>query len=95
MPFPASRLTDLTVTGDVIIGPGAPLVEIAGMPASCMGDAVAGSVCVGTVVVGSPTVLFMGRPATRVTSSVVGANPETGIPVTTAVGTGAPTVLVP
>jgi uncharacterized Zn-binding protein involved in type VI secretion len=95
MPFPASRLTDLTVTGDVITAPGAPTVEIMGMPASCMGDAVAGSVCVGTVVVGSPTVLIMGRPATRVTSSVVGANPETGIPVTTAVGTGAPTVLVP
>ena len=49
----------------------------------------------GTVIVGSPTVLIMGRPATRVTSNVAGANPETGVPVTTAVATGAPTVLVP
>lgn len=95
MPFPASRLTDLTVTGDVITAPGAPTVEIMGMPASCMGDAVVGSVCVGTVIMGSPTVLIMGRPATRVTSNVAGANPETGIPVTTVVATGAPTVLVP
>jgi uncharacterized Zn-binding protein involved in type VI secretion len=95
MPFPASRLTDVTVTGDVITGPGAPTVEIAGMPASCMGDAVAGSVCVGLVTVGSPTVLILGGPATRITSTVVGANPETGVPVTTAVATGAPTVLIP
>jgi uncharacterized Zn-binding protein involved in type VI secretion len=95
MPFPASRLTDVTVTADVITGPGAPTVLISGMPASCMGDAVAGSVCVGVVSMGSPTVLILGRPATRVTSTVTGANPETGVPVTTAVGTGAPTVLIP
>ncbi len=95
MPFPASRLTDTTVTGDVITGPGAPTILIAGMPASCLGDAVAGSACVGTVTVGSPTVVFEGRPATRVTSTVVGSNPETGAPVTTAVATGAPTVLIP
>jgi uncharacterized Zn-binding protein involved in type VI secretion len=95
MPFPASRLTDVTVTGDVITAPGAPTVLIMGLPASCLGDAVAGSVCVGVVVVGSPTVLITGRPATRITSSVAGANPVTGITVTTAVATGAPTVLVP
>lgn len=95
MPFPASRLTDTTATGDAIVGPGAPTVLISGMPASCMGDAVAGAACTGSVMVGSPTVLWMGRPGTRVTSNVVGVNPVTGVPVTTAVAMGAPTVLIP
>jgi uncharacterized Zn-binding protein involved in type VI secretion len=95
MPFPASRLTDTTATGDVITGPGAPTVIVDSMPASCLGDAVAGSACVGVVTVGSPTVIAEGRPMTRVTSTVVGSNPETGVPVTTAVLTGAPTVLIP
>lgn len=95
MPFPASRLTDLTATGDVITGPGAPTVLIADLPASCMGDLVSGAACVGSVILGSPTVIVDGRPLTRVTSPVAGANPETGVPVETVVATGAPTVLVP
>jgi uncharacterized Zn-binding protein involved in type VI secretion len=95
MPFPASRLTDTTATGDLITGPGAPTVVIEVMPASCLGDAVAGAACTGVVTVGSPIVIFEGRPATRVTSTVVGANPATGVPVTTVVATGAPTVLIP
>jgi uncharacterized Zn-binding protein involved in type VI secretion len=95
MPFPASRLADTTATGDAIVGPGAPTVLVAGMPGSCMGDAVAGAACTGSVMVGSPTVLYMGRPATRVTSSVVGVNPATGVPVSTVVAVGAPTVLIP
>lgn len=95
MPFPASRLADTTATGDEITGPGAPTIIIEGKPASCMGDAVAGSACTGTVTVGSPIVMFENKPATRVTSTVVGSNPETGAPVTTAVATGAETVLIP
>jgi len=34
MPFPASRLTDITVTGDVITAPGAPTVIIVSRPAT-------------------------------------------------------------
>jgi uncharacterized Zn-binding protein involved in type VI secretion len=95
MPFPASRLTDITATGDLIAGPGVPNVLIGGMPASVIGDAVAGPVCTGAVIMGAVTVLIGGRPATRMTSNVVGANTMTGVPMTTVVALGYPTVLVP
>ncbi len=95
MPFPAARVGDTTVTGDTITGPGVPTVLIGGMPASVMGDLVAGNVCTGAVTMGSPTVLIGGRPAARVTSQVTGVNPYSGVPVTTAVGMGCMTVLLP
>lgn len=95
MGFPAARLTDITVSGDVISGPGAPTVLIGGLPASVMGDMVSGAACVGSIVMGSPTVLIMGRPAARVTSPVSGNNPITGVPVATTVGPpGCVTVLI-
>jgi uncharacterized Zn-binding protein involved in type VI secretion len=94
MPFPAARLGDTTVTGDVITGPGVPTVLIAGQPASVMGDTVTGNACTGAITMGSPTVLIGGRPAARITSQVTGVNPYSGVPVTTAVGMGAPTVLI-
>jgi len=94
MGFPAARVGDITVTGDTITGPGVPTVLILGMPASVMGDLVAGNVCTGAITLGSPTVLIGGRPAARVTSQVTGVNPYSGVPVTTAVGMGAPTVLI-
>ena len=94
MPFPAARLGDTTATGDAITGPGVPTVLIANMPASVVGDLVSGAACVGAITLGSPTVLIGGRPAARVTSQVTGANPITGVPVTTAVALGAPTVLI-
>jgi uncharacterized Zn-binding protein involved in type VI secretion len=94
MSFPAARLTDTTATGDVITGPGVPNVLIGGMPAAVVGDIVSGSVCVGAIAMGSVTVLIGGRPAARMTSQVTGVNPITGIPVTTAVVSGAPTVLI-
>jgi uncharacterized Zn-binding protein involved in type VI secretion len=81
--FPAARLADMTVTGDLITGPGVPTVLICNMPASVVGDMVAGSVCTGTIATGGFTVLISGRPVTRVTSSVVGANTMTGIPMST------------
>lgn len=45
-------------------------------------------------VMGSFTVLIGGRPAARVTSQVAGVNTVTGVPLTTVVGVGAPTVLI-
>lgn len=92
--FPAARLGDTTATGDAITGPGAPTVLIAGVPAACVGDAVAGAACTGAITMGSMTVLIANRPAARITSQVVGVNPITGVPVTTAVMVGAPTVLI-
>lgn len=95
MGFPAARVGDITVTGDTIAGPGMPTVLIGGMPAACMGDAVTGNACTGSIVMGSPTVLIGGRPAARVTSQVAGVNPYTGVPVSTVVGPpGMPTVLI-
>ena len=94
MPFPAARMGDTTVTGDAITGPGVPNVLIGGQPASVMGDMVSGGVCVGAISMGSPTVLIGNRPAARVTSVVAGANPATGIPVSTTVGMGCPTVMI-
>jgi uncharacterized Zn-binding protein involved in type VI secretion len=95
MPFPAARIGDTTVTGDAITGPGMPTVLIGGMPASCLGDAVAGNACTGAIVMGSVTVLIGNRPAARVMDPVAGANPYTGIPVsTTILGPGAITVLI-
>ncbi len=94
MPFPAARVGDMTATGDTIVGPGAATVFIENMPASVMGDMVTGAACAGTVTVGSPTVLIMGRPAARVTSTVVGSNPATGVPVTTVIAKGAMKTLI-
>ena len=89
MPFPAARLGDLTATGDAITGPGVPTVLIENIPASVMGDLVNGAACIGAIVMGSPTVLIGGRPAARVTSTVAGANPITGVPVSTTIIKGA------
>jgi uncharacterized Zn-binding protein involved in type VI secretion len=95
MPFPAARVGDMTATGDAITGPGVMNVLIGNMPASVVGDLVSGSVCVGSIVMGSMTVLIGSRPAARVTSQVAGANPITGVPVSTVVGPpGCPTVLI-
>lgn len=92
--FPAARLTDLTVTADPITGPGMPNVLIMGLPAACVGDLVAGPVVTGSIVMGSVTVFIGGRPAARVTSQVAGVNTVSGVPLTTMIGIGAPTVLI-
>jgi len=94
MPFPAARLTDLTATGDTITGPGVATVLIENMPASVMGDMVAGAACQGSITMGSPTVLIGGRPAARVTSVVAGVNPVTGVPVSTTIVKGAMKTLI-
>ncbi|MDX2267736.1 MAG: PAAR domain-containing protein [Bryobacter sp.] len=99
MPFPASRLTDMHLcpmvtpgtppiphVGGPITGPGAPTVITCGLVQSVITDM---AVCVGppdTVVMGAVTVLAMGKPCTRITSSCAHGG---------AVILGAPTVLVP
>lgn len=94
MPFPAARMGDSTASGDTVTGPGVPNVLIAGQPAAVVGDVVAGNACSGAITMGSPTVLIGGRPAAHMTSQVTGVNPYSGVPVTTAVASGAPTVLI-
>lgn len=82
---PAARLTDMTPTSDLIVAPGAPTVLIGGLPAACVGDAVAGPVCTGAITMGSFTVLIGGRPAARMGSMVTGANTVTGVPLTSSI----------
>lgn len=95
MSRPAARVSDLTVTGDPITGPGAATVMIMNLPASVVGDLVSGAACSGAVAMGSATVMIMSRPAVRVGDQVTGANPASGAPVTTAVAPpGAPTVMI-
>lgn len=76
MPMPPATLASVTATGDVVTGPGAPTILMMGMPASCLGDAVAGPMCVGAIAVSpAPTVLLMGRPAAALTGTATGTNP--------------------
>lgn len=84
---PAATLVNLTVTGDVVTGPGMPLNLVNGLPVACMGDIVAGVVCVGAVTL-SPSInhIIKGRPIANLGSVVSGVNPITGIPVVTALG---------
>jgi len=76
---PAARLTDfhecpmitpglppIPHVGGPIIGPGAPTVLIAGLPAARLGDML---VCVGppdSIITGSATVMICGMPAARI-----------------------------
>ena len=97
MSFPAARLGDQTANGSSITGPGVPTVLIGNIPASVMGDLVAGPACNGSIVTGSATVLIGNRPAARVTSTVTGVNPSTvpvPTPISVPIAKGEPTVLI-
>ncbi len=96
--MPAARLTDMHVcpmvtpavppiphVGGPVIGPGAPTVMIAYMPAARVGDM---AVCVGppdTIVMGSFKVMISNMPAARLSSMTVHGG---------TVVAGAPTVLI-
>ncbi|HSM07366.1 MAG TPA: PAAR domain-containing protein [Longimicrobiales bacterium] len=96
--MPAARLTDMHVcpmvtpglppiphVGGPILGPGAPVVLVAGMPAARVGDM---AMCVGppdSIVLGSFTVLVGGAPAARIGSLTAHGG---------TVVLGAPTVLI-
>jgi len=96
MPGPIGSIAKQTATGDTITGPGYPRCIVMGLPVCCVGDAVAGPACTGVVTVPvHPTMLFGGRPVGAVTANVVGANPATGVPVTTPIlAPGKPTWIV-
>lgn len=86
--FPAARLTDMIVSTATmgiptpIIGPGAPTVLIAGLPAARVGDTCG----VDAIVMGSATVLIGGMPAARILDLTASGG--------MIVAVGAPTVLI-
>ncbi len=82
---PSATLINMTATGDVVTGPGMPTNLVNGLPAACMGDLVAGPVCVGAIsMTTAVNLLTKGRPTANLTSMVTGVNPITGIPVASA-----------
>lgn len=86
MPTPIATIANLTATGDAIIGPGAITTLVKGLPVACLGDAVAGPLCVSGVITMSTAItkLAKGRPIANLGSLVTGVSPL-GIPVATAV----------
>ncbi len=92
---PAARISDMHVcpmvtgvvphVGGPIIGPGAPTVMIAGLPAAVVGDNVT---CVGppdSIIKGSATVMIGGKPAARLGDSTAHGG---------SIILGAPTVMI-
>jgi uncharacterized Zn-binding protein involved in type VI secretion len=86
MPTPVATIANLTATGDVIIGPGGLTTMVKGLPVACMGDVVAGPLCVAGVITMTTALnkLAKGRPQACLGSLVSGVS-VIGIPVTTAV----------
>ncbi|MDR1251195.1 MAG: hypothetical protein LBK62_03410 [Treponema sp.] len=86
MPTPIATIANLTATGDVVIGPGGITSLVKGLPVACMGDAVAGAMCVAGVITMTTAItrLTKGRPTANMGSLVTGVSPI-GIPVSTAV----------
>jgi uncharacterized Zn-binding protein involved in type VI secretion len=84
MPTPLATITNLTATGDVITGPGGITMLAKGLPVACVGDAVAGALCVTGAITVSTAVnkIVKGRPLANIGSVVAGVSPL-GIPVTT------------
>jgi uncharacterized Zn-binding protein involved in type VI secretion len=86
MPTPIATIANLTATGDVIIGPGALTTIVKGLPVACMGDAVAGPMCVSGVITMTTAItrLAKGRPTANMGSMVMGVS-MLGFPISTAV----------
>lgn len=84
--MPTATLTNASATGDVITAVGMPNRLCGGLPVACVGDLVTGPVCTGSMSISTAVTRLMGgRPIANVTTQVVGVNPITGIPVTTAI----------
>lgn len=84
--MPTATLTNASATGDVITAVGMPNRLCGGLPIACVGDLVTGPVCTGSMSISTAVTRLMGgRPIANVTTQVVGVNPITGIPVTTAI----------
>ena len=86
MPTPVATIANLTATGDVILGPGAVTTMVKGLPCACLGDPVAGPVCVAGLVTMTTALnkLAKGRPQVCIGSLVAGVS-VVGVPVSTTV----------
>jgi uncharacterized Zn-binding protein involved in type VI secretion len=86
MPTPVATIANLTATGDVVIGPGALITVVKGLPVACMGDAIAGPMCISGVITMTTAMnkLALGRPMANLGSLCMGVS-MLGIPVSTAV----------
>ena len=86
MPTPVATIANLTATGDAILGPGAVTTMVKGLPCACLGDPVAGPLCVAGVVTMTTALnkLAKGRPQACIGSLVAGVS-AIGVPVSTAV----------
>ena len=85
---PTVTIGNLTVSGDAVIGPGAINLLAKALPRACVGDAVAGLVCVsGAITMPIPTAvnnIMKGRPQANIGSIVAGVSPA-GAPLSTTV----------
>ena len=83
---PVATIANLTATGDVIMGPGALTTMVKGLPCACMGDPVAGPVCVTGVITMTTSLFTLAkfRPQANIGSIVSGVS-IVGIPVATPV----------
>ena len=86
MPTPVATIANLTATGDVILGPGAVTTMVKGLPCACLGDPVAGAICIAGAITMTTALnkIAKGRPQANIGSLVMGVGPL-GIPVSTAV----------
>jgi uncharacterized Zn-binding protein involved in type VI secretion len=86
MPTPVATIANLTATGDVIVGPGALTTMVKALPVACMGDLVAGPMCVAGAITMTTAInkLAKGRPTANLGSMVMGVS-MLGFPVSTAV----------
>ncbi|HBO58573.1 MAG TPA: hypothetical protein DD624_01500 [Alphaproteobacteria bacterium] len=87
MPTPVATIANLTATGDVILGPGGITTMVKGLPVACVGDAVAGPMCVGAVTMTTAVnKLAKGRPIANMGAVVSGSCPAAmGAPIATPV----------
>ena len=82
----AARVSDVTVHGGSVVGPGVPTVLVGGLPAAVLGDLHSCPIPlphppVTPFVVGSGTVLIGGRPALRAGDTCAcGASVAVGLP---------------
>ena len=83
---PVATIANLTATGDVILGPGAFTTMVKGLPCACMGDLVAGPVCVTGAITMTTAITTMAkcRPQACIGSIVTGVS-IVGVPVATSV----------
>ena len=83
---PVATIANLTATGDVILGTGAVTTMVKGLPCACLGDPVAGPVCVAGVITMTTAITTMAkcRPQANIGSIVTGVS-VVGVPVATSV----------